>query len=158
MFDIHSLTPGCWLWSKEYNVKVTVTNINTDLKYIDLLYDNSYPDGVKNRIFYDKDDSVMEYLINEDDLIKLGFNKSVEYSEWKPEIPDLVEYRSPDHRLTIREDTMYMYGNRGDAHWCLHLDSEDFSTIAGADVNSFHEVQAICHAVGYTPEFEKEIA
>lgn len=47
-------------------------------------------------------------------------------------------YAGIDHRVTIHDDKEYMNSNNA---WYVHVDSEDYSTIAGCELTYVHELQ-----------------
>lgn len=47
-------------------------------------------------------------------------------------------YAGIDHRVTIHNDKEYMNSNN---EWYVHVDSEDYSTIAGCELTYLHEFQ-----------------
>jgi hypothetical protein len=49
-------------------------------------------------------------------------------------------YAGIDHRVTIHDDKEYMNSNN---EWYVHVDSEDYSTIAGCELTYVHELQHI---------------
>jgi HD superfamily phosphodiesterase len=49
-------------------------------------------------------------------------------------------YAGIDHRVTIHDDKEYMNSNN---EWYVHVDSEDYSTIAGCELTYLHELQHI---------------
>ena len=49
-------------------------------------------------------------------------------------------YAGIDHRVTIHDDKGYMNSNN---EWYVHVDSEDYSTIAGCELTYLHELQAL---------------
>ena len=47
-------------------------------------------------------------------------------------------YAGIDHRVTIHDDKEYMNSSN---EWYVHVDSEDYSTIAGCELTYVHELQ-----------------
>jgi hypothetical protein len=72
-------------------------------------------------------------LITPSILEKNGFEK-----EGVIELYNL--YAGIDHRVTIHDDKEYMNSNN---EWYVHVDSEDYSTIAGCELTYLHELQHI---------------
>lgn len=70
-------------------------------------------------------------LITKELLEKNGFKK-----EGVIELYNL--YAGIDHRVTIHDDKEYMNSNN---EWYVHVDSEDYSTIAGCELTYLHELQ-----------------
>lgn len=144
----HSLTPGCFLYDPKLQMMVVVYSVNKLKHSIRVgLGDDWYKDIDFNSD--NIDDIILPLDIAEEDLIEWGFKKDTMKTNERYQDPDIINFVSPDGRLIIREDTQYMYGNRGDAEWGMHLDSSSFSTIASGDVQYIHEIQAICNAVNY---------
>lgn len=49
-------------------------------------------------------------------------------------------YAGIDHRVTIHDDKEYMNSNN---EWYVHVDSEDYSTIAGCELTFVHQLQQL---------------
>jgi hypothetical protein len=72
-------------------------------------------------------------LITPSILEKNGFKK-----EGVIELYNL--YAGIDHRVTIHDDKEYMNSNN---EWYVHVDSEDYSTIAGCELTYVHQLQQL---------------
>ena len=78
-------------------------------------------------------DTIKPILLTSEILEKNGFEK-----EGVIELYNL--YTGIDHRVTIHDDKEYM---NSDNEWYVHVDSEDYSTIAGCELTYVHELQHI---------------
>ena len=58
-------------------------------------------------------------------------------------------YAGIDHRVTIHDDKEYMNSNN---EWYVHVDSEDYSTIAGCELTYVHELQHLLKLCGIDKE------
>ena len=82
-------------------------------------------------------------LITKELLEKNGFEK-----EGVIELYNL--YAGIDHRVTIHDDKEYMNSNN---EWYVHVDSEDYSTIAGCELTYVHELQHLLRVCKINFEF-----
>jgi len=111
-----SLGIGNFLWDKEKNELYIVTEL--PLKE-DVLETLSYIE------------------ITEENLSKyLGFKR---YTWYSADLIEVFVLDLPRFHATVRKE----YTNHPNKNWYLHVDNEDFSTVAGVDVQYIHEIQNI---------------
>jgi hypothetical protein len=109
--------------------KTTMNGIPTDFiefnkVSVDMLHGNYYQVDIA---------SVHPVPLTPEILEKNGFEK-----EGVIELYNL--YAGIDHRVTIHDNKEYMNSNN---EWYVHVDSEDYSTIAGCELTYLHELQHI---------------
>ena len=88
-------------------------------------------------------DYIQPIPITKEFLEKNGFEK-----EGVIELYNL--YAGIDHRVTIHDDKEYMNSNN---EWYVHVDSEDYSTIAGCELTYVHELQHLLKLCNINFEF-----
>jgi hypothetical protein len=99
----------------------------------DLVLVNERPVYVTLAVLSVWNDNIKPIPITKELLEKNGFEK-----EGVIELYNL--YAGIDHRVTIHDDKEYMNSNN---EWYVHVDSEDYSTIAGCELTYVHELQHI---------------
>ena len=127
-----------WIYYQENENRIMKVNELkvTDLMVGDWCYIKDYPMSaqsmqVKEEHFVRSLVTFEPIPLTPEILEKNGFEK-----EGVIELYNL--YAGIDHRVTIHDDKEYMNSNN---EWYVHVDSEDYSTIAGCELTYVHELQ-----------------
>ncbi len=113
-------------------------------------------DSIKGIVYLDLDglgiteklENILPIEITSDDLVKMGFEKSLD-----PLFAQLVRWYSEDKRVEIRDENF----TNTNAKWTIHLDNEDMDSIGSCEVTYVHEMQQFFRLCKYEHDFKMTV-